>query len=77
MKRNSIKKEVDELSDDMRPEYDFRKLKFVGRGIYAKRFRSGTNIVLLDSDMQATNPDDESINEGIERVKRKSERNSA
>lgn len=31
----------------MRPEYDLRKLKFVGRGIYAERFRRGTNLAQL------------------------------
>ena len=65
-KRNSMKKKkTDEYSDEMRPEYDFRKLKFVGRGIYADRFRSGTNIVLLDPDIRAAFPDDESVNEAL------------
>ncbi len=32
----------------MRPEYDFSKMKFVGRGIYAQRFRAGVRFVLLD-----------------------------
>ncbi|MDQ5845825.1 MAG: hypothetical protein M3539_11085 [Acidobacteriota bacterium] len=36
--------------DEMRPEYDFRKLKLVGRGIYAERFRAGVRIVLLTED---------------------------
>ena len=60
-----MKKKTDELSDEMRPEYDFRKLKFVGRGIYAERYRSGTNIVLLDPDIRAAFPDDESVNEAL------------
>jgi hypothetical protein len=60
-----MKKKIDELSDKMRPEYDFRKLKFVGRGIYAERFRAGTNVVLLDPDVRAAFPDDESVNEAL------------
>ncbi len=28
----------------MRPQYDLSKLKLVGRGIYAERFRRGTNL---------------------------------
>ncbi len=60
-----MKKKTDEDSDEMRPEYDLRKLKFVGRGIYAKRYRSGTNIVLLDSDVREAFPDDESVNEAL------------
>lgn len=60
-----MKKKTDELSDEMRPEYDLRKLKFVGRGIYAERYRSGTNLVLLDPDIRAAFPDDESVNEAL------------
>ncbi len=32
----------------MRAEYDLSKMKLVGRGIYAERFRAGVKIVLLD-----------------------------
>ncbi len=60
-----MKKKTDKDSDEMRPEYDLRKLKFVGRGIYAKRYRSGTNIVLLDRDVREAFPDDESVNEAL------------
>jgi len=49
----------------MRPEYDFSKMKIVGRGIYAKRYRSGTNLVLLDPDVRKAFPDDESVNEAL------------
>lgn len=48
---------------EMRPEYDFSKMKLVGRGIYAERYRSGTNIVLLDRDVRKAFPDDQEINE--------------
>ena len=60
-----MKKKPDELEDEMRPEYDFSKLKLVGRGIYAKRYRSGTNLVLLEPDIRAAFPDDESVNEAL------------
>ncbi|MGH9970990.1 MAG: hypothetical protein ACREBG_24805 [Pyrinomonadaceae bacterium] len=60
-----MKKKRDEDSDEMRPEYDLRKLRFVGRGIYAKRYRSGTNLVLLDRDVREAFPDDESVNEAL------------
>jgi hypothetical protein len=33
------------------PEYDFSKMKVVGWGIYAERYRSGSNFVLLDPDV--------------------------
>jgi hypothetical protein len=63
-----MKKKLDEDVDEMRPEYDFSKLKFVGRGIYAKRYRSGTNIVLLDRDVRKAFPDDRSVNEALRQV---------
>ena len=60
-----MRKKKDKDSDEMRPEYDLRKLKFVGRGIYAKRYRSGTNLVLLEPDVREAFPDDESVNEAL------------
>jgi hypothetical protein len=51
--------------DKMRPEYDLRHLQFVGRGIYAERYRSGTNLVRLDRDVRAAFPDDESVNDAL------------
>jgi len=60
-----MKKKTDKDSDEMRPEYDLRKLKFMGRGIYAKRYRSGTNLVLLEPDVREAFPDDESVNEAL------------
>jgi len=58
-----MKKKTDRDSDEMRPDYDLRKLKLVGRGIYAERFRAGTNIALLNRDVREAFPDDESANE--------------
>jgi hypothetical protein len=62
-----MKKKVNkaELEDDLRPEYDFSKMKLIGRGIYAKQFRSGTNLALLDRDVREAFPDDESVNEAL------------
>jgi hypothetical protein len=49
MKKKTSKTEDD---DDLLPEYDFSKMKLVGRGIYAERYRFGTNLVLLGSRRQ-------------------------
>jgi hypothetical protein len=54
-----------ELEDDLLPEYDFSKMKLIGRGIYAERFRSGTNLALLDRDVRKAFPDDESVNDAL------------
>ena len=37
-----------ELEDELRPEYDFSKMNSGVRGKYVERYRTGTNIVLLD-----------------------------
>jgi hypothetical protein len=54
-----------EVQDELAPEYDFSNLKLVGRGIYAERYRSGTNLVLLEPDVREAFPDDESVNEAL------------
>jgi hypothetical protein len=61
-------RKLDKDLDEMRPEYDLRELKFVGRGIYAKRFRSGTNLVLLDPDVRKAFPDDKLVNEALRAI---------
>jgi hypothetical protein len=63
-----MKKKLYQDEDDMRPEYDLSKLKFIGRGIYAKAYRSGTNLVLLDRDVRKAFPDDKSVNETLRAV---------
>ncbi len=49
--------------DDLRPEYDFAKMKGGVRGKYAARFRSGTNLVLLDPEIAKAFPTDASVNQ--------------
>ena len=50
-----------ELEDELRPEYDFSKMKIAGRG--AKRYRSGTNLVLLDRDVREALQDETACEE--------------
>ncbi len=52
-------------SDEMRLEYDLSELKFVGRGIYANRFRQGHNLVFLEPDVAKVFPDTKSVNEAL------------
>ena len=68
MKDCSMKKKPDDDLDEMRAEYDLSKLKFVGRGIYVERYRSGTNIVKLDPDVREAFPDDKLVNETLRAV---------
>ena len=59
------KDKIEPLDDDMRPEYDLSQLKGKVRGKYVERYRAGTNLVLLDSDVQAAFPDAEAVNEAL------------
>lgn len=54
-----MNKETDnEMQDDLRPKYDFSQMKDGVRGKYVERYRSGTNLVLLDSDVAQAFPTD-------------------
>ena len=50
-----------ELEDQMRPEYDFSKMKLVGRGIYAERFRADVKFSVLNDGerVKESNSDEE------------------
>ena len=54
-----------ELYDDLRPEYDFANMTGGVRGKYVDRYRSGTNVVLLEPDIAAAFPTAESVNEAL------------
>ncbi|MBD1999542.1 hypothetical protein H6G00_23505 [Leptolyngbya sp. FACHB-541] len=60
-----MKKEVDELEDELRPEYDFSKMVGGVKGKYVERYRAGTNLVLLDPDIAKAFPTDASVNEAL------------
>lgn len=59
------KNKTENLTDEMRPEYDLSKLTGRVRGKYVERYRAGTNIVLLESDVQEAFPDAEAVNEAL------------
>lgn len=46
----------------MKDEYDFSKGV---RGKYAKQYKQGTNIVLLDPELRKSFPDDEAVNKAL------------
>jgi hypothetical protein len=63
------KKILDEMNDDLRPEYDLRKLfKHGTRGKYAERYRAGTNLVLLAPDVARAFPNEQSVNDALRLV---------
>ena len=59
------KKKDKENNDEMRPEYDLSKLKGRVRGKYAERYQAGTNLILLESDVQAAFPDSGAVNDAL------------
>jgi hypothetical protein len=52
----------------MRPEYDFESMKGGVRGKYVTRYRSGTNLVLLDPEVAEAFPTDAAVNETLRAV---------
>ena len=69
MKEKLMKKEISEMDDELRPEYDLKKLLKDGvRGKYAERFQAGTNLVLLSPDVAQAFPTDEAVNEALRLV---------
>lgn len=56
---------TNQTEDEMRPEYDLSQLENRARGKYVDRYRAGTNLVLLESDVQAAFPDAEAVNEAL------------
>jgi hypothetical protein len=63
-------KKADSRQDELRPEYDFSKLKGGVRGKYSRRFRAGTNIVRLEPELARAFPTDEAVNEALRTVVR-------
>ncbi len=61
MKKANNKKKTDEL----RPEYDLAKIKGGVRGKYARRFKKGTNLILLSPDVAEYFPDEQSVNDAL------------
>jgi hypothetical protein len=52
-------------ADELRPEYDLSKLKGGVRGKFARRFKAGTNLVLLSPDVARYFPDEQAVNAAL------------
>ncbi len=62
-------KKKTENSDELRPEYDLKKLLKGGeRGKYADRYRAGTNLVLLEPEVAKAFPNEKAVNEALKLV---------
>lgn len=61
-----MKKEFENgMEDELRPEYDFSQMQGGVRGKYVERYRTGTNLVLLDPDVAQAFPNDAAVNEAL------------
>jgi hypothetical protein len=61
-KASAAKVRESDPSDDMRPEYDFRKGV---RGKYASRYPHGSIVVTLDPDVAAAYPSAAAVNQAL------------
>ncbi|MDC0833788.1 hypothetical protein POG22_12340 [Geitlerinema sp. CS-897] len=70
-----MKKEIEnEMEDELRSEYDFAQMQGGVRGKYVDRYRSGTNLVLLDPDVARAFPSDAAVNEALRLLMQVAER---
>jgi hypothetical protein len=54
--------------DDLRPEYDLKKLGPGVRGKYYKRYQESTNVVVIDSDLHEVFPNTKAVNDALREV---------
>jgi hypothetical protein len=55
----------DKDTDTMRDEYREDLIKSGVRGKYAKNYREGTNVVLIDPDLHKIFPDSDAVNRAL------------
>lgn len=58
-----MRKKSKEPDDDLRPEYDFSKMRVLARG--PKRKAPPVKVIHLEPDVAKAFPDDESVNETL------------
>ena len=63
-----MKKAHQNRNDDLRPEYDPASMQGGIRGKYVKRFREGTNVVLLQPEVAEAFPTEDAVNEALRGV---------
>ena len=70
MNGSSMKRDNRISLNDVRPEYDFASMKGGICGKYVKRYRAGTNLVLLDPEVAAAFPSDAAVNEALSKAQK-------
>lgn len=59
------KDQYNEMEDELLVEYNFEQMEGGIKGKYIDRYHTGTNLVLLDSDIAQAFPTDKSVNEEL------------
>jgi hypothetical protein len=54
-----------EIEDELQAEYDFIQLSGGGKGKHVDRYRSGTNLVVLDPNFAKSFPNEDAVNEAL------------
>ena len=68
-------KKARHVADDLRAEYKLSDFKAKGvRGKYLKRYRAGTNLVLLTPEVARAFPTDKAVNDALSGLMRRSRR---
>jgi len=62
-----------EMDDELRPEYLPGELKNGVRGKHYERYKAGTNLIKLDTDVAAAFPTEEAVNEALRQLIKKKE----
>lgn len=62
MKKSPIVKPKNADTDTLRPEYDFSGAQ---RGVTAKRYAVGSNVMVIDADLLDVFPDGEAVNQAL------------
>ena len=66
--KGSMKKSDLTVNHGLRSEYDFASMKNGVRGKYVRRFRAGTNVVLLEPEVAEAFPTEDAVNEALRGV---------
>ncbi|MBH8563800.1 hypothetical protein I8748_16655 [Nostoc sp. CENA67] len=53
------------MEDELRPEYDFAQMEGGVRGKYVERYRTKTNLILLDPDVAQAFPNEKAVNDAL------------
>jgi len=59
------KENIDDLTDELREEYDFSKMTGGVRGKYAKQYNEGVKLIMLEPDVAKIFPDARSVNDAL------------